>query len=808
MLEHDWVDFGQQERLTVRLKELIRNYPRGIGIIKEFIQNADDARARSLSVLLDLRMHPADRVPDPRMKALMGPALLIANESVFSPQDFQSIQHIGESNKTESGPKTGRFGLGFNTCYNVTDYPSFVTGEYVVCFDPHQNAMAREGGQPGVRAALKDAWKTSPDWLATFTAAGLTPHAPCHKGTIFRLPLRTAEQAAASEISKESFGKDAFDEIVSQLKTIGPELLLFTKYLLSIAVMEVDETTGEPRALLRVSTTNADAVSAAREEILAAIGVLPLPELLAKWSENPAALPCVTYTHNFEIAEDGRIGTQSWRVTNGLFSDPQKKLLDAAQAMLTVGEKALPWAGTAAKLVTAKGALAVEPIDGHMYCGLPLTDETPLPVHINGYFDLDSSRRALSADRNVIGANRARVEWNEQLMQHGVAAAYATLLVDLRDAAESDALAFYETFPDLKAMKSELLSTLGRSVYANVANRQTIRTCASGKPDWLPIEKVWLAIERLKPPLVAEGKPVADPLLPPHVRAGFETVGQTLNNVTPKVLRVFLRTDHDVDTPPEKSPRPCLRERDWIEEMLRFCLIEDGADTSLQGLPLALLCDGKLHTFGHSKAGLIFSASGEQRHIFAECPHWFIDPGFQKSVGVKEQPNARFSAMTAREVVANLGAILGKDSGGSVIDWEPQGSDTPNAEWLAATFAHFAKVPDSELMNSAANLQLWPLLPDQGDRLHPFHSAAPPIFRPSEPAYKKLVAGLELLGIPLITGSPSVLDGLRQFAAAHPKCLDAEMTGARSRHSALTKRRSRSIAVRTIPRSTNLCSIS
>jgi hypothetical protein len=512
MLEPEWVDFGQQERLTVRLKELIRNYPRGIGIIKEFIQNADDAGSRSLLVLLDLRVHPAHRVRDPRMKALMGPALLVANESVFSPRDFQSIQHIGESNKNESGPKTGRFGLGFNTCYNVTDYPSFVTGEDVVCFDPHQNAIARPGGQRGIPGALKDAWMTSPDWLGTFTAGGLIEQAPHHEGTIFRLPLRTPEQAAASEISKESFGKDAFDEIVSQLKTMGPELLLFTKHLLSIAVMQVEEATGEPKVLLRVSTANAEAVSVARDAVLAAIDGWPLPELLAKWRKDPAALPCITYTHDFEIAEDGKNGTQSWRVTNGLFSDPQNKLLDAAQAMLTVGEKALPWAGAAAKLVTAGGILSVERVDGRMYCGLPLTDETPLPVHINGYFDLDSSRRALSADRNVIGANRARVEWNEQLMQHGVAAAYTALLVDLRDAAEGDVEAFYDTFPDLKAMTSQLLSTLGRSVYFGVADRATIRACASGKPDWLPIEKVWLARERLKPPLTAEGKPVADPL--------------------------------------------------------------------------------------------------------------------------------------------------------------------------------------------------------------------------------------------------------------------------------------------------------
>ena len=30
-----------------------------------------------------------------------------------------------------------------------------------------------------------------------------------------------------------------------------------------------------------------------------------------------------------------------------------------------------------------------------------------------------------------------------------------------------------------------------------------------------------------------------------------------------------------------------------------------------------------------------------------------------------------------------------------MIDWEPESSDTPNAEWLTATFAYFAKVPRS-----------------------------------------------------------------------------------------------------------------
>ena len=39
-------EFGQTERLTRRLHKLVRSYPPGVGILKEFIQNADDAGAR------------------------------------------------------------------------------------------------------------------------------------------------------------------------------------------------------------------------------------------------------------------------------------------------------------------------------------------------------------------------------------------------------------------------------------------------------------------------------------------------------------------------------------------------------------------------------------------------------------------------------------------------------------------------------------------------------------------------------------------------------------------------------------------
>lgn len=66
-----------------------------------------------------------------------GPALLAYNNASFSENDFTSISRIGDSQKKDEGGKTGRFGIGFNSCYHLTDLPSFVSASHLVFFDPH-----------------------------------------------------------------------------------------------------------------------------------------------------------------------------------------------------------------------------------------------------------------------------------------------------------------------------------------------------------------------------------------------------------------------------------------------------------------------------------------------------------------------------------------------------------------------------------------------------------------------------------------------------------------------------------------------
>src|SRR5262249_7648826 len=151
--------FGTIPSLTAQIHELIHDYPEGIGIIKEIAQNADDAGARVLEVIIDRRQHSAKRLPAPQMAALQGSALIFFNDALFTDEDFKAIQRLYSSGKIRRADKTGPYGKGFNTVYNVTDWPSFVSGGRIAFFDPHCTIIP--GAQqihPGRYWTLAECW--------------------------------------------------------------------------------------------------------------------------------------------------------------------------------------------------------------------------------------------------------------------------------------------------------------------------------------------------------------------------------------------------------------------------------------------------------------------------------------------------------------------------------------------------------------------------------------------------------------------------------------------------------------------------
>lgn len=103
-------DFGQKVDLTRRIREVLLNYPEGTTVVKELIQNADDAGATKVCLCLDRRNHGTESLLSDKLSQWQGPALLAYNDAVFSEEDFVSISRIGGSGKHGQAWKTGRFG--------------------------------------------------------------------------------------------------------------------------------------------------------------------------------------------------------------------------------------------------------------------------------------------------------------------------------------------------------------------------------------------------------------------------------------------------------------------------------------------------------------------------------------------------------------------------------------------------------------------------------------------------------------------------------------------------------------------------
>ncbi|CAM9688424.1 unnamed protein product, partial [Ectocarpus sp. 8 AP-2014] len=248
-------DFGQKIDLTVRIREILRNYPEGTSILKELVQNADDAGAREVRLCLDLRQHGTEGLPSPALAQFQGPALLVFNDGVFTDTDFRSIQRIGDSLKkdTSKGGKTGRFGIGFNSVYHLTELPAFVSAGKWCSFDPQAKFLPNVNpANPGKMVDFikyPETVKRYPDQFAPLSAFGcnLRSHFPA---TLFRFPLRTPEQASVSRLSRQAHGVRDMRGLLEAFAGESAGMLLFLKNVERMTVFEWEPGQSQPRQVI------------------------------------------------------------------------------------------------------------------------------------------------------------------------------------------------------------------------------------------------------------------------------------------------------------------------------------------------------------------------------------------------------------------------------------------------------------------------------------------------------------------------------------------------------------------------------
>lgn len=227
-------------------------------IFKELLQNADDANATECSFMIDMRrnMDIRENLLDPGMAACHGPALWSFNNSEFSDSDFINITRLGESLKRGEVDKVGKFGLGFNSVYHITDIPIIMSREFMIMFDPNINHISKhikDRSNPGIKinwSKQQKRLRKFPNQFKPFIDVfgcqlPLAVEAPySYNGTLFRLSFRTQQEAKVSEVSSTCYNTADIYSLVDEFSLCGHRLIIFTQSVNSMYLkyLKIEET--------------------------------------------------------------------------------------------------------------------------------------------------------------------------------------------------------------------------------------------------------------------------------------------------------------------------------------------------------------------------------------------------------------------------------------------------------------------------------------------------------------------------------------------------------------------------------------
>ena len=738
------IPFGQKEKLTNRLQRLLQAYPCEKEILKELLQNADDAEATEICFIKDPRQHPDERVFEDSWKPLQGPALCVYNNKPFTEADIKGIQNLGEGSKGDDPNKTGQYGVGFNAVYHLTDVPTFASsgdeiGDVLCAFDPNCTYVP-EANQWEPGRMFKETTKLRGNFPDVFSCYN-DDHFPLRDSTMFRFPLRTEEMASRSKISDRPVTLEKLTEMMESLKGELFEVLLFVNNVRKITLCDIDEN-GQVVNSYFVKAEISEEDSLVRQSFSAYVKDIGKS---MKQSGNESTIEATVKTCSYVLnLEDSSGNKERWLIVQqiGFESKVNDSIIDAYQKH-DLGM--LPRGGVACLL--ERSSVENEPVERKkkVYCFLPLPIETDLPVHINGHFALDHEART-NFWRNESGGYKR--DWNNVLMSDVIASCYLTLLDKVRSfyhlpvthtsqevtlscskewlAANVDI--FERLFPSM-AQANPYLTTLVKSVYQDM-DRKCLRflpvlrddTSEDSTPTcqlaWLPLtghgkDKAFfncLGVNDCFSPFQTRRFSAKEVERLYKERASFqEILLQTGFNLVAFSLSVFREAQESGVHPFCVSPSDVIefyksfsgeiplckvgslyvdvrdtpfKNVETVTTILTYCKDSEKFLEKLSGLPLLVTQDNHLHAFSTIDPKFLSCHHG----ILPRCKEMFVHDHVRINIfGKAESLKASvFKRFDVNSFAANLHRTLpqGYINSGKYVEWNPNQAVEPNFAWV------------------------------------------------------------------------------------------------------------------------------
>ena len=193
---------------------------------------------------------------------------VVWNDATPAPSTAPSRDRTGR--KVDRPEAAGRFGLGFNAVYHY-GRPSFVSGEFLVMFDPHATHLpGATPARPGLKIqfAKGDLLAQFPDQFAPYADVFGCDLKTKYDATMFRFPLRTEASAKTSEIKPEAYTADAVRRLFAAFKDRAAETLLFLKHVRKIGVYERRSERGAPELLYEARASGFEGGADPRRSVL------------------------------------------------------------------------------------------------------------------------------------------------------------------------------------------------------------------------------------------------------------------------------------------------------------------------------------------------------------------------------------------------------------------------------------------------------------------------------------------------------------------------------------------------------------